>query len=128
MLGFGALMAFDTMTQISFKLAAMHAGEFQAQWAWLSDLFTNRWVYMAIVGYLGAFVTWMTLLKHAPIGPSFAASHMEVIPVLAISYVLFNERFTLIQLLGCLCILAGVACLSLSQADARKQPSAQRDC
>ena len=54
-------------------------------------MFSQPWIYGAFVGYIGAFFTWMSLLKHAPIGPAFAASHLEIISVLAISYWLFNE-------------------------------------
>ncbi len=114
--GFGALMLFDTLTQISFKLATLHVGEFEPHLAWLAGLFSTQWVYVAMVGYLGAFVTWMTLLKHAPIGPAFAASHLEMIPVLIISVSVFNEHLSLTQLTGCICIVLGVLCLSVSTA------------
>mgnify|MGYP000547070158 CR=1 FL=1 len=51
--------------------------------AWLVRVFGQPWIYGAFVGYIGAFFTWMSLLKHAPIGPAFAASHLEIITVLA---------------------------------------------
>jgi drug/metabolite transporter (DMT)-like permease len=120
LLGFGALMLFDTITQISFKLVTAHAGEFAPQLSWLREIFSTQWLYLAVLGYLGAFVTWMTLLKHAPIGPAFAASHLEMIPVLIISVMFFNERLTAAQLMGGLCIVLGVICLSLSKAEKSK--------
>src|SRR3989442_10264020 len=43
--------------------------------AWLARVFGQPWIYGAFVGYIGAFFSWMTLLKRAPIGPAFAASH-----------------------------------------------------
>ena len=117
LLGFGALMLFDTVTQISFKLVTAHTGEFAPQLSWLLGIFSTGWIYLAGLGYLGAFVTWMTLLKHAPIGPAFAASHLEMVPVLIISVMFFGERLTLTQILGGLCIILGVVCLSLSKAE-----------
>lgn len=117
LLGFGALMMFDTMTQISFKLVTAHAGEFSLQLSWLRELFFNPWIYLAVAGYIGAFVTWMTLLKHAPIGPAFAASHLELVPVLILSVLIFNERLGFAQILGGLCIILGVICLSMSKAE-----------
>ena len=69
-----------------------------------------------MLGYLGSFVTWMTLLKHAPIGPAFAASHLEIITVLIISFVVFGERLNPTQLLGAASIVLGVICLSMSKA------------
>lgn len=116
-LGFGALMLFDTLTQVSFKLASTHAGEFAMTLEWLVQVFHNVWIFGAVIGYIGAFITWMTLLKHAPVGPAFAASHLEVVTVLAISVLYFGEHLSLIQVAGGLCIVAGIVCLSKSEAE-----------
>jgi len=116
-LGFGALMVFDTLTQVSFKLASTHAGEFQLTLEWLIQVFHNYWIFGAVIGYLGSFITWMTLLKHAPVGPAFAASHLEVVTVLAISVLYFGEHLSLMQIAGALFIVAGIICLSKSEAE-----------
>ncbi|MGO4780704.1 EamA family transporter, partial [Lysobacter sp. 2RAB21] len=91
--GFALLMAFDTLAQVSFKIAGAHAFPPQASLDWLARLFGQPWIYGALAGYIGAFFTWMGLLKHAPIGPAFAASHLEVVSVLILSAWLFGERF-----------------------------------
>jgi drug/metabolite transporter (DMT)-like permease len=114
-IGFSALMLFDTLTQVSFKLSSSHAGIFIPELSWLLTVFMNPWVYGAVVGYLGAFVAWMTLLKHAPVGPSFAASHLDVVTVLIISVMYLGEKLTAVQVLGALFIIAGIVCLSLSK-------------
>ncbi len=116
-IGFGALMLFDTGTQISFKLAGVEAGEFVPHLAWLRDVLHSPWTYAAVLGYLCAFVTWMTLLKHAPVGPAFAASHLEVVMVLIVSVVFFDEKLSLMQCLGGVSIVLGIVCLSLSKAE-----------
>lgn len=116
-LGFGALMLFDTLTQVSFKLATTHAGEFAMTVEWLLEIFHNYWIFGAVIGYVGSFVTWMTLLKHAPVGPAFAASHLEVVTVLIISVLAFDEKLTLMQLLGGASIVLGIICLSLSEKE-----------
>ncbi len=116
-LGFGALMLFDTLTQVSFKLATTHAGEFAMTLEWLLEIFHNYWIFGAVIGYVGSFVTWMTLLKHAPVGPAFAASHLEVVTVLIISVLAFDEKLTLMQLLGGASIVLGIICLSLSEKE-----------
>ena len=115
--GFAALILFDTITQISFKFATIHAGEFSLQLSWLHHVLLSLPIYGAVLGYLGSFITWMTLLKHAPIGPAFAASHLEIITVLLISFVVFGERLNAAQLLGAASIVLGVICLSLSKAN-----------
>ena len=115
LIGFLALMAFDTLAQISFKVAGEHALPLEFSPAWLLRVFGQPWIYGAFVGYIGAFFTWMSLLKHAPIGPAFAASHLEIISVLAISYWLFNEPIGWPQIIGCLFIVAGIMCLAVSE-------------
>ena len=115
LIGFLLLMAFDTLAQVSFKLAANHAMPLAFGAAWMLRVFTAPWIYGAIVGYVGAFFSWMTLLKRAPIGPAFAASHLEVISVLAISVLYFDERLSWPQLLGSVLIVAGIVCLARSE-------------
>ena len=89
-IGFLVLMAFDTLAQISFKQAGDAALPLEFSSAWLVRVFGQPWIYGAFVGYIGAFFTWMSLLKRAPIGPAFAASHLEIITVLALSHYLFK--------------------------------------
>ena len=69
-------------------------------------------MYGAIIGYLGAFIIWMTLLRHAPVGPAFAASHLEVVGVMVISAPLFGEALSISQILGAMVVVAGVVCLA----------------
>jgi drug/metabolite transporter (DMT)-like permease len=116
LIGFSILIVFDTLTQVSIKLASTQAGAFVMDTNWLLAVSHNPWLYAAIVGYLGAFVAWMTLLKHAPVGPAFAASHLGLIPVLVISVVYFGEKLTTMQILGALSIMVGIVFLSLSEA------------
>ncbi|QXZ08818.1 DMT family transporter [Comamonas sp. Y33R10-2] len=115
-IGFLVLMAFDTLAQLSFKMAGESALPLEFSPAWLTRVFGQPWIYGAFVGYIGAFFTWMSLLKHAPIGPAFAASHLEIISVMAISYWLFKESIGWPQIIGCLFIVVGIMCLAVSEA------------
>jgi drug/metabolite transporter (DMT)-like permease len=120
-LGFGALMLCDTATQVFLKLAATQAGEIQMTAGYLQQVLVNPWVYGAVCGYLGSFFTWMTLLEHAPVGPAFAASHLEVVTVLIISVLFFGEHLAPLQIVGCVSIVSGIIFLSMS---ASKHPHA----
>lgn len=115
-IGFSALVLCDTWTQVSFKLASHQTGEFNATMHWLQAAAVSPWILGAIAGYLGSFITWMTLLKYAPVGPAFAASHMEVVSVLIISVLMFGEHLALGQIAGAACIIAGIILLSLSES------------
>jgi drug/metabolite transporter (DMT)-like permease len=115
LIGFSALMLFDTMTQTSFKLASIQSGSFDLTEHWFNLVFSEPWIYVAMIGYLGAFICWMTLLKHAPVGPAFAATHMEVVLVLIVSAFYFHEHLSMAQVIGALLIVFGIAFLSLSE-------------
>jgi len=116
LLGFGVLAVFDTATQVFFKLASLHAGTFAPDLAWAQQVARTPWLYGAVAGYIGSFVAWMTVLKHAPVGPAFAGSHVSVIFVLVISVLFFGDHLSAMQIAGALAIMAGVGCLSLSKA------------
>ncbi|KOR02784.1 DMT family transporter [Pluralibacter gergoviae] len=118
LLGFLTLMLFDTLAQVSFKYASLHAGPLVMDIAWLGRVFGHIWIYGAFVGYIGAFFTWMTLLKYAPVGPAFAASHLEIVSVTLLSIWLFEDALTLSKVAGGLLILAGVLCLARGEAQA----------
>lgn len=126
-LGFLLLMGFDTLAQISFKLAGEHALPIEASSAWLLRVFGQAWIYGALLGYTGAFVCWLSLLRHAPIGPAFAASHLEVVSVMLLSHWLFAESLSPARLTGAAAIVAGVALLALAESDAGRSGAVEAD-
>ena len=81
------------------------------------SLFSWPWIHGAVLGYLGSFISWLTLLQHAPLGPAFAASHLEVVLVLIVSAVYFGDRLAPMQILGALLIVIGIVCLSFSESE-----------
>lgn len=117
LLGFGVLAMFDTSTQVFFKLASVHAGQFAPDLEWVRLILRTPWVYGAVCGYIGSFVAWMTVLKHAPVGPAFAGSHISVVIVLLISVLLFGDHLSPVQIAGALAVMLGVGFLSLSKSE-----------
>lgn len=117
LVGFALLLLFDTIGQSSFKLTAIHAQPLEASVQWIIRVFTQPWIYIAILGYIGAFFTWMALLKKAPVGPAFAASHLEVVTVMLVSAFLFHEDITLIRILGAVFIVAGIVFLAFAEKE-----------
>lgn len=126
LVGFAVLMAFDTLAQVSFKLAGTLALPLEASPAWLLRVFGHGWIYAALLGYAGAFFTWMALLERAPIGPAFAASHLEIVSVLLLSSWLFGERIGPAQAIGGLAIVAGIVCLAYAEPAALSPSSPGR--
>jgi len=111
LIGFFVLMCCDTLAQCGIKAASLRVGAFSLHGVWLLPMLHQQWLWAAIAGYVGAFFCWMTLLKTAPVGPAFAASHIEKVSVIFISVVWLGERLTLMQGIGCFLILAGIALL-----------------
>ena len=120
-LGIIALLALDTLAQIGFKLSALHAGEARFDAAWFLATVSQPWAIAVVIGYLGAFGVYMTLIKHAPIGPAFAASHLEIVVVILVSLLFLGESLSLLQALGCLAIIAGVVVLAATE-EPEEQP------
>jgi drug/metabolite transporter (DMT)-like permease len=116
--GFALLLAFDTVVQLSFKLTGEHAFPPEANLAWVMRVFGHPWIYIALIGYVGNFFTWMSLLKHAPIGPAFAATHLDVVTVMLASAWLFHEALTPMRLLGAGVIMLGILCLAFTEKGA----------
>lgn len=125
--GFLSLLAFDSFAQVSFKYASIYAAPLSMDLPWLMRVLTEPWVYGALLGYLGAFVTWLTLLKYAPVGPSFAASHLELVTVTLLSIWLFHEPLNVYKVVGGALIILGVLCLAKSgeKNAVKEQPQAQ---
>ncbi|UXN04948.1 MULTISPECIES: DMT family transporter [unclassified Bartonella] len=116
-LGFFFLMMFDTVGQISFKQTAMIAEPLELSLDWFWRIISHPWVYLAISGYIGAFFTWMTLLRRAPVGPAFAASHLEVVTVMIASVIIFGENVPLSHIIGAILIVGGIICLAFAERD-----------
>lgn len=116
-IGFLVLLCFDTLAQTSFKMAAVSTGNGVFDIAWILRLLTEKWIYIAVAAYLGAFVTYMTVLKHAPVGPAFAATHLEIVTVMMVSYFFLNEKLNGLQVFGSLLIIVGIMILGFEKEE-----------
>lgn len=117
LLGFLLLLAIDTTQQVIVKLVTDRVGPLDPEQiqAWLDKLLAEPLV-LGIAGcYLAAFFTYTALLKHAPVGPAYAAVHGHVVTVLIISIVFFGEQLTLLQGAGCAAIFAGIVILGVTE-------------
>ena len=117
LIGFVLLIAVDTFVQIGFKLAGNNLGEPSLDLGWLERVLQEPWVLGVLAGYGAAFVIYMTIIKHAPIGPAFAASHMEIVTVTLFSWLYFGDSITLVQAIGCCTIVGGVLVLAATETE-----------
>lgn len=125
LIGFPILLFFDVVSQICFKYASMTAIEPSLDPAWLISLLTKPWIYGALLGYIGSFIAWMSLLKEAPVGPSVAVSHMDLVLVTLISVLIFHEHLNGYKIVGGSLIILGVLFLAKGEAEiARRERAA----
>lgn len=115
LLGFLALLFIDTAQQIVAKLAGDRIGAFGLSLDWLHSLLREPLLAVVICLYLSAFAVYSWLLRHAPVGPSYAALHGYVVTTFLYSIFFLGERLTLLQLFGCALIVAGIALLALTE-------------
>lgn len=117
LLGFILLIAIDTFVQIGFKFAGNNIGEPTLDLVWIRRVIAEPWIIAVLAGYGAAFVTYMTIIKHAPIGPAFAASHMEIVTVALFSWLYFGDTITGMQAIGCCAIVGGVIVLAMTETE-----------
>ncbi len=114
LLGFLLLLTFDTASQVFMKLAAEGITRMD-DGTWLSKVAQEPLILLVLLCYLGAFLTYISLLKYAPVGPAYAAAHGHIVTVLLLSILFFNERLSLVQGVGVLAIVTGIAILAVTE-------------
>ncbi|MEZ5817955.1 MAG: EamA family transporter [Hyphomicrobiaceae bacterium] len=115
LLGFLALLVVDTTQQVLAKFAGDRIGAFDLDGAWITRLFHEPILYVLLGLYALAFVIYSWLLRHAPVGPSYAALHGHVVTTFLISVLFLGERLTLLQLSGCALIVGGIVLLAATE-------------
>jgi len=111
------LMAVETAAQIGFKFAGDSALPLTLDAPWIERLLNEPWLYVALACLTASFGVYMTMLKHAPLGPVFAASHLEIVSVTLFSIAYMGDRLTLLQIIGCCAIVAGVLVLAVTEGE-----------
>lgn len=115
LLGFLLLLTLDTGSQIAMKLAADRLAGIDGLAAWLQGVTREPLIYLIVAMYTASFLTYVTLLKQAAVGPAYAAAHGHIVTVTLISVATLGERLTLLQAAGAVAIVAGVALLAITE-------------
>lgn len=128
LIGFALLLLFDTLGQTGFKFSAINAQPLDYSIDWVVRILMNKWIYITTLSYMGAFFTWMILLKKVPVGPAFAASRTQIVTVMLMSVFIFNEELTLNRCLGAILIISGIICLAFAEKKlAQKTPAKDKN-
>ena len=114
--GFLVLAALDTTAHVLFKQTALTLAPPAFDLAWVAKVALAPTAYAAIACYVATFFVWMSLLRKVPVGPAFAASHLELVGTLLASVILFHETVSVSQWIGAACILAGIGFLAAGES------------
>jgi drug/metabolite transporter (DMT)-like permease len=111
------LLAFETTSQISLKKAGLDVGAFDFSRAAFASALAEPWLWLAIGCYVGAFLSWITILRTSTLSAAFATTAIVFVAVMAASWIVFGEHVGMLQLVGSSIVLAGILMLGADQAD-----------
>jgi multidrug transporter EmrE-like cation transporter len=104
-------LASAALSQIAFKYAGQHTGEFDFSVQWFTLALGSVWLWVSVASHIGEFILWMTILSKSALSSAFATSAVLLIVIMLASRVLFAEPLGWSKLLGSAVILAGILML-----------------
>ena len=110
------LLGFETVCQISLKKAGLDVGAFDFSRNAFVRALSQPWLWSAIGCYIGAFLSWITILRKSTLSAAFATSAIVFVAVMAASWMVFGEHVGTMQIAGSLIILAGILMLGADEA------------
>ena len=108
-----ANICFDTLGQTAFKYAAI-APKNRNGWYYWVDLFCNYWLWIGIGSYVAEFLLWLAFLSEVPLSQGILLGSVNIIVLMLVGRVLFQEKLTRFRLLGMFCITVGVVLVGAS--------------
>jgi drug/metabolite transporter (DMT)-like permease len=102
------LLTCETICQISLKMAGMATGPFDFSPTAFVRALSTPWLWVAIACYVGAFLSWLTILRRSTLSAAFATSAIVFVAVMCSSWLVFGERVGMLQLVGSSIILIGI--------------------
>jgi drug/metabolite transporter (DMT)-like permease len=117
-----ALLGFETLCQISLKLAGRATGAFDFSRAAFQHALATPWLWVAIGCYIGAFLAWMTILRKSTLSAAFTTSALVFVAVMLASWLVFNEHIGWLQLLGAAIIVGGILLIGADASPAATPP------
>jgi len=102
------LLTCETICQISLKMAGLATGPFDFSPAAFLRALATPWLWVAIACYVGAFLSWLTILRRSTLSAAFATSAIVFVAVMCASWLVFREHVGALQVVGSLIILVGI--------------------
>lgn len=104
----------DTLGQVAFKFAAtIPDPEKSIKDYWL-NLFRQPWLWVGIFAYIFEFLLWLAFLTLVPLSLGVLLAAVNIITVMVVGRILFNEKLTPTRVAGILLITGGVVLVGIS--------------
>ena len=110
------LLMFETICQVSLKKAGLSVGAFDFTLDDFRRALSTPWLWSAIGCYLGAFLSWITILRKSTLSSAFATSAIVFVAVMVSSWIIFGEKVGMLQIAGSCVILIGILMLGADEA------------
>lgn len=117
-----ALLALETLCQISLKFAGSAVGAFDLDRASVLAALATPWLWVAIGCYLGAFLAWMAILSKSTLSAAYATSAIVFVSVMIASSAVFGESVHWEKALGSAIIVGGILMLGGDRAGIIEAP------
>ncbi len=111
------LLCFETLCQISLKMAGRATGAFNFSEPAFAHAFETPWLWVAIACYIGAFLAWMTILRKSTLSAAFTTSAIVFIAVMFSSWTVFGEHIDWLHLVGSAIIVVGILMIGADEND-----------
>jgi drug/metabolite transporter (DMT)-like permease len=101
------VLLFDTLGQLSFKAAAIQAGEIDglARWAAMAR---HHWLWLGLLSYVAEILSWLAFLSLVPLSVAVLLGSLNIICVMVGGRIFFGEKLTRRRLLSVSLVALGV--------------------
>ena len=102
------LPALSALFQASIKMLAAEMRHTPFSWSWLIQAMQSPWAIVVLLSEGMSLALWLQVLTRVPLSRAFPITAVAYIAIELMSWTLFREPVTLLQILGSTFILAGV--------------------
>ena len=116
-----ALLAVETLGQVSLKFAGRQAGALEPNLHSLRAALSTPWLWLGLACYLAQFVIWLRILEKSRLSSAFPTSALVFVTIMLASWGVFGDPMGWEKILGSAVIVAGILLLG---GDAHAAPPA----
>ena len=111
LLAWVALLAVETLGQVSLKFAGTRVGVLEPNLHSILAAVSTPWLWLGLACYLGQFALWMRILEKSHLSRAFPTSAIAFVAIMIASWAVFGDPMGWEKILGSAIIVAGILLL-----------------